>query len=195
MKLNGKMPWWLVIFTGTLILAAGIFLLAANNTSPGIDPHDNMALRTLMFVVGFIVLAYGIFNLYKAFKLKNDHRLFMAHLIHGILDIVLLLLILIISDTEKLLGVILACWFIVFGVFGLVQAGQGNEKNLLARRINVLLLLIGLVLLIFPLWFGIDYILLMGIAGIVIGIVRVAQGIITKSRYDGRTSGGRSNLY
>jgi uncharacterized membrane protein HdeD (DUF308 family) len=191
MKSTGKMPWWLVILTGALILAAGIFLLATNTP----DADKNVALRTLLFIVGLIVFAYGVFNLYKAIKLKNDHRLFVVHLIHGILDIVLLLLILFIRDSEKLLGIILACWFIVFGLFGLVQTDQSSEKNRQSRRISVLLLIIGLVLLIFPLALGIDYILLLGLAGIVIGVVRIAQGIIYKARYEERTSGGRSNLY
>ncbi len=193
MKSSGKMPWWLVIATGAIIVAIGIFLLAANNTDPNIDPRENAALRTLMFVVGLVVLVYGVYNLIKAFQYKNNQRLFIAHLVHGILDIILLLLMLIIRDSQTLLGVILACWFIIFGLFGLVQAmGDGNFQ---ARRISVLLLVIGLVLLIFPLVFLIDYILLLGIAGIVIGAVRVFQGIIMKTRYDERTSGGRSNLY
>jgi uncharacterized membrane protein HdeD (DUF308 family) len=193
MKSNGKMPWWLVILTGALILAAGVFLLAAN--SPEAD--KNIALKTLLFLVGLVVFAYGVFNLYKAVKLKNDHRMFVAHLIHGILDIVLLLLILIIRDSQALLGIILACWFIVFGLFGLVQSAQNDERNIQSRRISALLLVIGLALLIVPLVLGINeyYILLLGIAGIVIGAVRIVQGIIQKARYDDRTSGGRSNLY
>jgi len=191
MKPFGRMPWWLVILTGALILGAGVFLLAANTP----EQEKNVALQTLLFIVGFIVFAYGIFNLYKAFKLKNDHRLFVAHLIHGILDIVLLLLILIIRDSDKLLGIILACWFIVFGLFGLVQTDQNSEKHRQTRRISVLLLVIGAALLIVPLVFRFDYIILLGIACIIIGAVRIIQGIISKSRYDERTSGGRSNLY
>jgi uncharacterized membrane protein HdeD (DUF308 family) len=192
MKSTGKMPWWLVIITGVLIIAAGIFLLAGN--SPIVD--KNIALRTLLFIVGFIVFVHGIYNLFKAYKLKNDHRLFVAHLVHGILDIILLLLILFIPDTQTLLGVILACWFIVFGLFGLVQNDQSSEKNRQTRRISALLLVIGVALLVIPIVLGINnyYIVLLGIAGIIIGIVRVAQGIILKTRYDDRTSGGRSNL-
>ncbi len=191
MKSFGKMPWWLVILTGALILGAGVFLLAAN--TPGED--KNVALQTLLFIVGLIVFAYGIFNLYKAFRLKNDHRLFVAHLVHGILDIVLLLLILIIRDSDKLLGIILACWFIVFGLFGIVQNDSGSERSRQTRRISALLLVIGLALLIIPLLFNFGYIILLGIACIIIGGVRIIQGIVSKSRFDDRTSGGRSNLY
>lgn len=190
MKLNGKMPWWLVVVTGVLIIAAGIFLLAGN--SPEVE--KNIALKTLLFIVGFFVFLYGIYNLYKAYKLKNEHRMFVAHLVHGILDIILLLLILFIPDTQTLLGVILACWFIVFGLFGLVQNDSSSDKNRQTRRISALLLVIGAALLIIPVALGINYIILLGIAGIIIGIVRVAQGIISKTRYDERTSGGRSNL-
>ncbi len=191
MKSSGKMPWWLVIVTGALIVAAGIFLLATNNT----NPEDNVALKTLMFVVGLIVMLYGIYNLYKAFKFKNDNRLFVAHLIHGILDIILLLLMLIIRDSQTLLGIILACWFIVFGLFGLVQSGHGNDRNMQTRRISALLLAIGVALLVIPQVLSINYIFLLGLAGILIGIVRIGQGILSKTRYDDRTSGGRSNLY
>jgi uncharacterized membrane protein HdeD (DUF308 family) len=191
MKWNGKMPWWLVIVTGALIVAAGIFLLATNNT----NPEENVALKTLMFIVGLIVLIYGVYNLVKAFNFKNNNRLFVAHLLHGILNIILLLLILIVNDSQTLLGVILACWFIVFGLFGLVQTDQSSAKNLQTRRISVLLLIIGVALLVIPPVLRFDYIILLGIAAILIGVFRIGQGVIYKTRYDDRTSGGRSNLY
>ncbi len=189
MKSIGKMSWWLVIITGVLIIAAGIFLLAGNS-----QEGKNVSLDTLLFIVGFSVLVFGAYNLYKAYALRNDHRMFVVHLIPGILDIILLLLMLFIPPSQKLLGIILACWFIVFGLFGLAQNISGVEKNRHARRTAALLLITGLVLLIIPLLFRFNYIILLGICIIVIGIVRVVQGIIVKSRYDDRTSGGRSNL-
>ncbi|MDD5017239.1 MAG: DUF308 domain-containing protein [Eubacteriales bacterium] len=190
MKANEKgMPWWLVIVTGVLIIAAGIFLLASNNTDPD---ASNAALDTLTFLVGLGVLVYGVYCFFKAIQLKNDNRLFIPFLVHGILDVVLFLLILIIDKSPVLLGVILASWLIVFGVFDIIQAKQSGGKR--GTRIGALLVLIGLGLMIIPLLLRINYVVFLGIVALVFGIIKTTQGILYKVRLDERTSGGRSNL-
>ena len=187
------MPWWLVVLTGVLIIAAGIFLLAANGTS-NTDPQAiSVALKTLIFIVGIGVLLYGLYCLFKAVQFKSDNRLLVPYLVHGILDIVLFLLILIISPTAGLLGVILSSWMIVFGIFGVIQGRQ--EANNRRTRAGVLLTLIGLGFLIIPLVFSFNHVDVLGVIALVLGVIRTAQGIIYKTRLDQRTSGGRSNLY
>ncbi len=186
MKTNEQnMPWWLIVFIGIVIIAAGIFLLVS----------PQVGLDVLVFLVGLAVLVYGIYNLYKAFKSKSDHRKFLTYLIHGILDIILLLLIIIITDSPALLGVIVACWFIIFGFFDVVQARQQAEELKSHRtRIGALLLLIGLVLLVIPLILAIDYIILFGVLALIFGAAKTVQGIVHKIKLDERTSSGRSNL-
>jgi len=187
------MPWWLVVLTGVLIIAAGIFLLAANGTS-NTDPQAiSVALKTLIFIVGIGVLLYGLYCLFKAIQFKSDNRLLLPYLVHGILDIVLFLLILIIPPGSALLGVILSSWMIVFGVFGVIQGRQ--ETNSRRTRAGVLLTLIGLGFLIIPLVFSFNHVDVLGVIALVMGVIRTAQGIIYKARLDQRTSDGRSNLY
>ena len=190
-----KMPWWLMVITGLLILAAGIFLLA----SPGF-------LNVLISLLGIGVLIIGLYLIVKAIRNKSEsQRDFVLLLIHGILNLVLALLILILYRAHKeitiptigyqngtLIGVILGCWLIIFGVFGLIDARKagGNKTR---SRINLLLVASGIVLLIVP-FFLMPHYIFMGIIGIIIGIIRTTQGIIYKLRLDERTSGGRSNI-
>lgn len=177
------MPWWLVVFTGVLILAAGIFLL--------VSPSGGQSV--LIFIVGLGVLIYGLYCLIKAFQHKNINSVFVPYLVHGILDVVLFLLILIIRPSANLLGIILASWLIVFGIFGLIHGRQENNSR--KTRVSALLVLIGVGFLIIPLVLTINQVVFLGIIALVLGIIRTAQGIIYKVRLDQRTSGGRSNIY
>lgn len=177
-----SMPWWLVVLTGVLIIAAGIFLL--------VSPTSGLSL--LIFIVGLGVLVYGIYCLIKAIQHKNDNRVFVPYIVHGILDIVLFLLILIIRPTAGLLGVILSSWLIVFGVFGIINGRQ--ESNSRKARAGTFLTLIGLGFLIIPLVIAIGHVVFLGIIALVLGVIRTIQGIVYKVRLDQRTSGGRSNI-
>lgn len=177
------MPWWFVVLTGLIILTVGIYLL--------VSPASGLNALTFLFAIG--VLAVGLYNFYKAIKSKNDNRIFVPFLVHALLDIVLFLLIIVIRNSPALLGVILASWFIIFGVFGLIHAQQ-DGGNKMKARISGLLVLIGVVLILLPFLLGIDHVLFLGIVSILIGVIRTAQGIIFKVQRDARTSGGRSNL-
>jgi uncharacterized membrane protein HdeD (DUF308 family) len=188
-----NMPWWLVVFTGVLIIAVGIFLLAANGANLA-DPNAvSVALKTLIYIVGIGVLLYGLYCLFKAIQFKNDNRISLPYLVHGILDIVLFLLLLIIHPSAGLLGVILSSWMIVFGIFGMIQGRQETSSR--KTRAGVLLTLIGLCFLIIPLLFSFNHVDVLGVIALVLGVFRTAQGIISKVKLDGRTSGGRSNIY
>jgi uncharacterized membrane protein HdeD (DUF308 family) len=92
-----------------------------------------------------------------------------------------------------LLGVILSSWFIIFGLFGMINARQdgGNSSR---TRVSALLFIIGIVLILLPFLLSINHVLFLGIVAILIGVFRTSQGIINKVQRDGRTSGGRSNL-
>lgn len=167
------MSWWLILLTGIVILVAGIFLAA----SPG------EGLGVLTFLLGAGVLGYGLFNLVMAYRTKDDNRLMIPFLIHGLLNLVLFLLVLTIYNTPALLGVILACWFIIYGIFRIIYARQDADKKLSARA-GTVLFLIGLVLLILPFLFGIDHVLFLAIVWIIIGVVLTAKGILDKINSD-----------
>lgn len=183
MNHDKTMPWWLIIITGIVILAVGIYLLVAPVGGLGV----------LTFLLGIGVLIFSIYNFYKAIKYKDDNRIFVPFLVHALLDVVLFILLLVIRNSPALLGVILASWFIVFGVFGMIHAKQDGESKPKAR-ISALLALVGVVLIVLPFLLGIDHVIFLGIVSILIGVVRTTQGIVYKVQQDGRTSGGRSNL-
>ena len=185
-----KIPWWLVVLTGVLLLAVGIFLLAANGTDTLNPDAGSPALRTLITVVGVGVLLFGLYCIFKALQSRHDQRLFLLYLIHGVLDIVLFLLILFIPPAPGLLGAIISCWMIVFGVFGMIQGRQegGGQKT----RVGVLLTLIGIGFLVLVI-LRVDSVLLLGLIALVAGIIRIAQGIIIRTRMGGQ--GSRPNLY
>ncbi len=183
MNKDKTMPWWIIIVTGLLILTVGIYLL--------VSPVSGLSMLT--FLLGIGVLAFSIYNFYKAIKYKDTNRLFVPFLVHALLDAVLFLLILVIRNSPALLGVILASWFIVFGVFGMIYAQQDGGSKI-KSRINALLVLVGVVLILLPFLLGIDHVIFLGIVSILIGVVRTTQGIIYKVQRDHRTSGGRSNL-
>ncbi len=178
-----SMPWWLVVVTGVLIVAAGIFLLVA--------PQAGLAFMTFLLAVG--VLGFGSYNLYKAYRYKDSNELFVMYLVHGLLNIVLFLLIVFIAPSHEdplyiqkmspLFGVILACWFIIFGLFGIIHARQDSENKTRAR-VSTLILLIGIVLFV-PFVIGMYHILFIAIAVLVIGVVRTLLGIVMKTRMAG----------
>jgi uncharacterized membrane protein HdeD (DUF308 family) len=177
------LPWWFIVLTGLVILAAGIYLLVSPDT----------ALNVLTFLLAIGVLFFCLYNFFKAYKFKDNNRLFVPFIVHALLDLVLFLLIIIIKNSYALLGVILSSWFIIFGLFGMINARQdgGNSSR---TRVSALLFIIGIVLILLPFLLSINHVLFLGIVAILIGVFRTSQGIINKVQRDGRTSGGRSNL-
>lgn len=164
-----KLPWWLIIVTGIIIVAAGIFVL--------IDKVNG--LNVLVFLVGIGALSFALFNFIIAFKNRNDNTICISHLVQGLIDIVLLLLIIVIRNTPTLLGIIVACWLLAFGIFELTAGRKlGSSKRI---RLGVLLTIIGLVVLIVPLVFSIDYLALIGIVGIAFGVMRIILGVLIRT--------------
>ncbi len=177
-------PWWLDVVIGVVIIAAGIFLLVSPANGSGV----------LSTLVGIGVLIYCLFNIYKAVQTKNDNRLFIPYLAQGLLDLVLLLLLISIPNTPSLVGIIIACWMIVFGFFEIIHTrsdGDGGRRT----RNGWLLLLAGIGVLIVPLLLRIDSVIFIAIVGLVIGVVKTVQGFLYKVRRDEGGSDGRPNLY
>ena len=177
-----KMPWWFILLTGVILIVVSIFLLA--------DHMSGLMVLTVLVALGAAI--YGLYNLILALKRRDDNSAAIPLLVHGLLDIVLVLLIIVIPDSQALLGIIIACWLIVFGLFEIISGRQHDNSR--AAKLGGLLLIIGLAVLIVPLALRIDYIILIAIAGLVFGIFRIILGIMIKSKYNERTSGGRSNL-
>lgn len=175
--------WWLSVVIGIAIVAAGIFLL--------VSPKDGN--NVLSFLVGAGVFVFCLYNIIKAIQSKNDNRVFIPYLAHGLLDLVLFLLIIAIPASSKLLGVILACWMLVFGFFGIIQRKkESNNQNL---RNGILLMLAGLGVLVLPFLFSIDQVVFIGVVALLIGVIKTIQGFLIKARENGQNSSGSSGLF
>ncbi len=171
-----KLPWWLIIVTGVLIIAASIFVLA--------DRVSALMVLTVIIAVG--TLAFAVFNFVIAIKSRDIRSVWIPHVVQGIFNIILFLLVIIIPRDEKLIGIIIACWLMAFGVFEIIAARHYNQNK--RSKMGILLVIIGLVVLIIPLVFSIDYLLLIAIVGLVFGVFRVVLGIIIKANGNGGTT-------
>ena len=78
----------------------------------------------------------------------------------------------------------------MFGVFGMIQGRQegGGQKT----RVGVSADAIGIGFLVLVI-LRVDSVLLLGLIALVAGIIRIAQGIIIRTRMGGQ--GSRPNLY
>ena len=177
-----KMAWWVMVLIGVIVVAISIFLLA--------DRYSGLIVLT--WLVGIGAAVFGIYNLYLALRNKDHSSDAIPYLVHGLLNLILMLLIIVIHDTQALLGIIVSCWLIVFGVFEVFYGRRGDNAK--RARIGAILVIVGLVVLIIPLVLSIDYVILIGIVGLLFGIALAALGIISKLKFDQRTSGGRSNV-
>ena len=171
-----KLPWWLIIVTGVLIIAASIFVLADRAS----------ALTVLKVIIAIGTFAFAVFNFVIAIKNRDIRSVWISHLAQGIINIVLFILVIAIPASPTLLGIIIALWLIVFGVFEIIAARHYDQNK--RSKMGILLVIIGLVVLIIPLVFSIDYLLLIAIVGLVFGIFRVVLGILIKANDTGATT-------
>ena len=171
-----KLPWWLIIVTGVIIIAASIFVLA--------DRVSGLTVLTFMVALG--TLTFAVFNFIIAIKSKEIRSVWIPHVVQGIINIVLFLLVIIIPRSPTLLGIIIACWLMAFGVFEIVAARHYDQPK--RSKMGALLSIIGLVVLVIPLVFSIDYLILIAIVGLVFGIFRIVIGILIKANDNGGTT-------
>jgi uncharacterized membrane protein HdeD (DUF308 family) len=144
------------------------------------------ALTVLKVIISVGLFAFAVFNFVLAIKNKDIRSVWISHVTQGIINIVLFLLVIIIPASPTLLGIIIAIWLIVFGVFEIIAASHyGQSKR---SKMGILLTVIGLVVLIIPLVFSIDYLILIAIVGLVFGVFRVVLGILIKSKDTGATT-------
>ena len=188
-----KLPWWLNVVIGVAIIAAAIFLL--------VSPDDGNEFLT--FAVGFGVFVFFVYNVIKAIQFKNDNRLFIPYLAHGLLDLILFILIISIPssrpgdlgpEASQLIGIIIACWLIIFGFFEVIRKKSGETDAHFLRN-GLLLILSGAVVLFILLLTQLNYVIFIGIVAILIGVVKTVQGFLNKARENDQASGGRPGLF
>jgi len=188
-----KLPWWLNVVIGVAIITAGIFLL--------VSPDDGNDFLT--FAVGLGVFVFFVYNVIKAVQHKRDNRLFIPYLAHGLLDLILFILIISIpstrpgdsgSEASQLIGIIIACWLIIFGFFEIVRKKPEVPGTHFVRN-GLLLILSGTVVMSILLLTQLNYVIFIGIVAIMIGVVKTVQGFLGKARENDQASGGRPGLF
>lgn len=186
-------PWWLNVVAGIIIIALGIFLLVSIIDGNGF----------LTYVVGLGIFIFCIYNVIKAMQHKNDNRLFIPYLAHGLLDLVLLLLVITIPSSQpgvkgpqvsQLIGIIISCWLIIFGFFEMISKKMSDNQRHRIRN-GSLLLLTGVAALLILLLIQINYVVFLGIVALIVGIIKIIQGLMNKVRDDGQGASSRSSLF
>lgn len=194
MKSNGRAtPWWLNVVAGIMVIALGIFLLVSTIDGNGF----------LTVVVGVGLFIYCVYNIIKALQHKNDNSLFIPHLAHGLLDLVLLLLIITIPSSRpgvtgpqvsQLIGIIISCWLIIFGFFEMISKKNADSSQHRLRN-GLLLFITGAVALLILLLIQINYVTFLGIVALLVGIIKIVQGLMNKVKNDEFGTGSRSGLF
>jgi uncharacterized membrane protein HdeD (DUF308 family) len=169
-------PWWLVLLEGIAAVIIGLFLLAA----PGIT------LLFLVQVTGFFWLIGGIFV---------DKSLWGWKLIAGILGILAGIVVL----QHPLWSTLLlpAVYVIILGILGIIS---GGASLVMAFRgggwgmgtLGVLSIVLGIVLLLNPLYIGIAVLpFVLGAFSLVGGILAIVLAFVTRK---GSTGAGEARL-
>ena len=167
--------WWALVLLGLCAVIFGILAL----TWPGIT------VIVLAIIFGAFVLVSGIFSLVAAVgPMEAGQRVLLILL--GLLGIVVGAIVLLwpgIGDLILLL--LIALWALVAGVLQLVaafrQKGRASEKWLLGLT-GALAVILGVLLLSFPMAGVLALILIIGIFAILIGISLFVLGFIVRSK-------------
>ena len=166
-------PWWLVLLEGIAAVIVGIFLL----TSPGIT------LFALVQVTGFFWLIGGIFRIVSIFM---DSSSWGWKLLGGIIGILAGLVVLQHPLWSTLLlpavyVVILGIQGIILGGVSLVMAFRGGGWG--SGILGVLSIVLGVVLLLNPLFIGIAVLpFVLGAFALVGGILAVVAAFMMRKR-------------
>jgi uncharacterized membrane protein HdeD (DUF308 family) len=156
-------PWWLVLIEGVAVLILGILLLLA----PG------KALVTLVGVVGLYFLVRGILYIVDIFR---DRTQWLAGLIAGVLCIIIGIIVVqhpawAAALVPTTVGWIVAIGAIAVGAIGLGQAvsGEGWWRGVL----GFFAIVIGIAFIFNPLSASSIVPVILGIAGILIGLAGI----------------------
>ena len=167
--------WWALALLGLCALIFGILAL----TWPGVT------VIVLAIFFGAFVLVSGIFSLAAAVgPMDTGHRV--ALILLGVFDIIVGAIVLLWPGIgDLILLFLIAIWALVAGVLKLIaafrQKGRGSEKWLLGLT-GVLAVILGVLLLSFPVAGVLAVILIIGIFAILIGISFFVLAFIVRSK-------------
>ncbi|HEY4327729.1 MAG TPA: DUF308 domain-containing protein [Mucilaginibacter sp.] len=162
--------WWVFLLRGILFILVGIYMIAFPVSS----------LIALGFLFGLIIFFAGGAELMYAIQDRGaDNRGW--HLFIGIIDIILGIMLMIhVTASVTILGIIVGIWFIIRG-FSLLSFSRAIGRSWMLVAGGILTILFGLLILFNPLFGATAIILWIAIAFIIVGVFNIMLGIRLKS--------------
>lgn len=159
-----KKMGWTSIITSLAFTVLGIIIVYNPNTT----------FQIISYVLGAILIAYGILKIIEYFKVKGSYDLYNYELVYGIIACLLGIVVIVCSGMiEALLRILIGIWIVYSGAMrlGLAMKLQKLDAD---NKIWVPVLLIALAMLIC----GLYIIAVPGTVMMTIGIIMVIYGIM-----------------
>lgn len=159
--------WWAILARGLIAVTFAIIAFS----------WSDLTLALLVAILGISIMFDGIFSIMGSMKAVHDHKNWWVQLIQGILTI--LLGILVISWTGVTAVVILffvAIWAVVTGIFELwisCVAPWDSATKYLAGIVGILSLVLGIIMMLFPIQTLTVIIWLIGIYAMILGLTLI----------------------
>lgn len=155
---------WTSIITSLAFTVLGIIIVYNPNTT----------FQIISYVLGAILIAYGVLKVIEYFKVKGSYDLYNYELVYGIIACLLGIVVIVCSGMiEAILRILIGIWIVYSGAMrlGLAMKLQKLDAD---NKIWVPVLLIALAMLIC----GLYIIAVPGTVMITIGIIMVIYGIM-----------------
>ena len=155
---------WTSIITSLTFTVLGIIIVYNPNTT----------FQIISYVLGAILIAYGVLKVIEYFKVKGSYDLYNYELVYGIIACLLGIVVIVCSGMiEALLRILIGIWIVYSGAMrlGLAMKLQKLDAD---NKIWVPVLLIALAMLIC----GLYIIAVPGTVMMTIGIIMVIYGIM-----------------
>lgn len=147
--------------------------------------NPNATISIISYIIGSVLLFFGLVNIYKYFSSKNPINMFSFDLAYGVLlSIAGLFLILDTSIFAKVINVIVGIWIIINSItkfqYGLVLKKVNNKDWTYTALVSLLTLAWGVTLLVNPLKAALTITQIIGIFIIVYAVLDIVDNFIIR---------------
>lgn len=136
--------------------------------------HPNTTFQVISYILGGILIAYGVVKIIEYLKMKDQNSFYGSELSYGVIAVLLGIVVIVCSDMiETLLRILVGIWIVYSGIMRLgvaIRLQRFNADN----KIWVAVLLIALAMLLC----GIYIIASPGAVMMTIGIIMVFYGMM-----------------
>lgn len=167
MKKSLQKNWWILTINGLLAILLGVFALFDSES----------LLISISMYFGVLILIGGLLLLLGAYDFKKKQKKYEMLLIEGIaMSVVGLLIIIFPHETLKLFLLLIGVWAFLTGLLKIYLAaslGSAFGYRIALMISGILFLIIGLALLIDPIWIAAHLMIIFGSIFVVIGILTI----------------------